>query len=381
MHATTRYCMGHFRPHVIHWNGEELSIFAHKITKDRFATFLQQELTKLETFIHTEVLLGISLTSLGISCEIKNAMDDGDLETDGLGPFLPEATPSLDNVDSRKFLRALAEVGSDCGPVRRVNNALQWDQAKSTRWAHNIDVAWQLAYCLMHSLGGLAARAAEEVLLQWTNEKFGSPSNIRIRGDTIALHTTYHKGALVTGMHKYIVRLLPYRLSRIFYILLRIVRPVELIPILKFYTIAGEEYAAATAKLYQTRIFVSWGKVWTPTRMSIILKGWFNAGLAIPMGVRIYRHLATALQRRYIQYIKHLQPEDIQAAADGQAGRTESTSEGHYAVEKKQRDSSKKIRDYELVSAYWHEMLGIDTYAPKSKISALKEIEADLIAK
>ncbi|KZP33924.1 hypothetical protein FIBSPDRAFT_881410 [Athelia psychrophila] len=45
--------------------------------------FLQQELTKLETFIDNEVLLGISLQSLSISCKIKNAIDDGDLETDG----------------------------------------------------------------------------------------------------------------------------------------------------------------------------------------------------------------------------------------------------------------------------------------------------------
>lgn len=66
--------------------------------------FLQQELTKLETFIDNEVLLGISLQSLSISCKIKNAIDDGDLETDGCGLFLPEATPSLDTIDSRKFL-------------------------------------------------------------------------------------------------------------------------------------------------------------------------------------------------------------------------------------------------------------------------------------
>lgn len=231
----------------------------------------------------------------------------------------------------------------------------------------------------MHSLEGLAGRAGEEALYQWNNEQFGSPSNIRIRGNTIALTTTYHKGALVTGMHKYIVRLLPYRLSRIIYILLRIVRPAELNPILKFYTVTGEEHAVKVANLYQTRIFVSWGKVWTPARMSTSLKNWFNNGLEIPMGVRMYRHLATAFQRRYIQYIQHIQPEDIQAVADAQAGRTESISHAHYAVEKKPREPSKRIREFELVSAYWHEMLGIDTYAPDSKVSAQEELKADIV--
>lgn len=371
--------MGHVRPYVVQWNQEELTIFAYKITKDRFAKFLQEELTKLEVFVKTEVLLGISLDDLDIDCRIKNDMDDGDLQTDGRGAFLHEATLSLDNQDSRKFQRALAGVESDRGPVRKVKGALHWDKSKSTAWLLCINIAWQLTYCLMHSLGGLAGRAAEEVLYAWTNELFGSPSNIRIRGDTIALNTTYHKGALVTGMHKYVVRLLPYRLSSIIYILLRIVRPAELNPILKFYTTTGEEYATNVAKLYRTRIFASWGKGWTTDYMSTSLKSWFNTGLGIPMGIRMYRHLATALQRRYIQYIQHLQPEDIQAVADAQAGRTENTSEAHYAVEKKQREPSKKIREFELVSAYWHEMLGIDTYAPESKMSAQNELETDIV--
>jgi hypothetical protein len=181
---------------------------------------------------------------------------------------------------------------------------------------------------------------------------------------TVAIDTSYHKGTLFTGMHKNIVRLLPYRLAQILYILLRVVRPVELMPILKFCVPVGADNANAAVKLYRTRVFVSWGKPWTGALLSNILKAWFKKGLNIPMGIRMYRHFATSLQRRYIRYIKHTDPEDIQAAADGQAGRTVETSEGNYAIERKVQNASKRIRDFELVSAYWHEMCGLDTYPP-----------------
>jgi hypothetical protein len=230
-------------------------------------------------------------------------------------------------------------------------------------------LALQVAYCLVHTTPGLAGRASEEVLIQWTNEEFGACGNVRIRHGTVAIDTSYHKGTLFTGMHKNIIRLLPSRLARILYILLRVVRPVELMPTLKFCVPVGAENANAAVKLYRIRVFVSWGKVWTAALLSKILKAWFKKGLDIPMGFRMYRHFATCLQRRYIRYIKHTDPEDIQKAADAQAGRTIRTSEGNYAIEKKELNAVKRIRDFELVSAYWHEMCGLETYPPDDDLN------------
>lgn len=57
-----------------------------------------------------------------------------------------------------------------------------------------------------------------------------------------------------------------------------------------------------------------------------------------------------------------MDPQDIQAIADAQAGRSEAVSEAVYAVEKNPLKSNGRVRQFELVSAYWHEMLGIQTY-------------------
>ena len=83
-------------------------------------------------------------------------------------------------------------------------------------------------------------------------------------------------------MRKNIVRLLPYHLARILYILLRVVRPVEPMPTLKFCVPVGPENARAAVKLYRTWVFVSWGKAWTSALLSTILKAWFKKGLDIP---------------------------------------------------------------------------------------------------
>lgn len=99
--------MSHSRPYTIQWNRDELIIFNHKITVERFAQFLQKQLNELEDFVQSKVLFGIELEDIGITCDIDDSMDTGDITTPGLGPFLPEANHSLVNSDSTKFLRAL----------------------------------------------------------------------------------------------------------------------------------------------------------------------------------------------------------------------------------------------------------------------------------
>lgn len=63
-----------------------------------------------------------------------------------------------------------------------------------------------------------------------------------------------------------------------------------------------------------------------------------------------------------MKYLVEEEPESIQEAADRQAGRTEKTSWGHYAVEQKTDNPMKHIRDFELVCTGWHKMCSMETY-------------------
>lgn len=219
-------------------------------------------------------------------------------------------------------------------------------------------MALQSTYCLVHTTPGLAGCASEEVLIQWTNKEFGACGNIYICHGTVAIDTSYHKGSLFTGMNKNILHLLPYQLAWILHILLRVIWPIKLMPILKFWVPMGTENTSAIVKLYWTHVFISWGKPWTAAQMYTILKAWFKKGLNIPIGICMYHHFTTCLQCRYIRYIKHKHLEDIQG------GWTVQMSVANYALEKRVHSASKHIQDFELVSAYWHKMCGLETYPP-----------------
>ncbi|KAA1477841.1 hypothetical protein DENSPDRAFT_845048, partial [Dentipellis sp. KUC8613] len=92
---------------------------------------------------------------------------------------------------------------------------------------------------------------------------------------------------------------MPYEVSDIAYILLKIVRPLEIFPILQFMTKSGAEETQRVISLYKTSLYVASGKPLSSSKLSQILGRWFENGLGFEMGLHYYRHFAIALQRRY----------------------------------------------------------------------------------
>jgi len=364
MHDSTTFCLANKRPYLLQWHQETLVIQTNKITKDSFALNLRNSLDELEKLVEENVLFGISLQSIGVSCELHHSMDNGDDVTPGYGPFSSGTTTALDNPDSDKFFRVMMKI-ADRSPCRRVGGSLEWDREKSLRWETEIHQSLQLAFVQTHATCGLTGRGAEAALYNWTNEAFGSRHHLRIHKGTCALDGNYHKGTFTTGLYKNILRVLPYRVAQILFILLRVIRPIQLMSLMKFIIPAGKTNIEAATKLYATRIFVSWNKPWPAIYLSHILMAWFHKHHGFKIGLRMYHHFATALQRRYIKYRTHDNPEDIQELADTQAGRQQKTGDLYYAVEKGKSSSESHVCGFELMSAYWHEMIRYETYPPK----------------
>lgn len=369
MHESTRFCLGHVRPCNISWSENTLMISNYKLNIDQFKQFVLEELRLLEESVYRDVLLGIVPEDVGISCALTDSMDNGDKVTPGYGPFNSPEDKTLDNEDSAKFERALGTLG-DRSFVRIVDGRVEYDLEKSTAWMASVHASLQHAYGLMHTLAGLAGRGTEESLIQHTNEELGAARNVEIAKGTIQLNMAYHKNAIETGLFKFIIRILPYRLARIFFILLRVTRPVELGALLRLF-IKGSDAKQLSRKivqLYRIRVFVSWGRAWDADDLSSILKKWFKDGLGIPMGLRMYRHVATAIARIYLRYHLVDDTETLQAAADAQAGRNQKTSHINYAVEKKP-NRTKRVQDMELISVHWDGFFGVETYpSPEEEV-------------
>ena len=84
----------------------------------------------------------------------------------------------------------------------------------------------------------------------------------------------------LTGLHKYIVRAVPYPLAIVIVKLLQVICPVETLAVTKglFLTIESWQKVLET---YQVYMFVSIGKVWTIDMLSQALSHWFEWNLNV----------------------------------------------------------------------------------------------------
>jgi hypothetical protein len=160
----------------------------------------------------------------------------------------------------------------------------------------------------------------------------------------------YHKGSFSTGKHKEILRLLPYRVFRLLYILNRIVRPIELAAL--FDLLIQPENRQATVDTYRERMN---------------LQRFMQHGMGVKMGARPYRHFAIAIQRHYPatnygRYETDSKAQLYAIAADLMAGHTPEVAEMHYA-----RLGNNVLTGSTLRAAYirvckdWHAFLGFST--------------------
>jgi hypothetical protein len=170
----------------LQWHQETLIIQTNKITKDSFTLNLRNSLDELEKLVQENVLFGISLLSIGISCKLHNSMDNGDNVTPGYGPFSLGTTMALDNSDFDKFFRAMMKI-ADHSPCRHVGSSLEWDREKSLHWETDIHQSLQLAFVQTHATCSLTGRGAEAALYNWTNEAFGSCCHLQIHKGTCTL--------------------------------------------------------------------------------------------------------------------------------------------------------------------------------------------------
>lgn len=318
------------------------------IRLDEYKLFLQQKLSALESFTEEHILHGIPITEVGIGdCWRVQLEDTRDVDTNGYTPLVPEREVlstgerrlgTLDNPSSDAFITALVSKGAMGLAIN--DSEFRYDEHQLIKWLKCIHTAWGEFYCLYHTTAGLPGRGTEEWGLRWSNAT-GQPRHLFIFLRTIALISDYHKGSSSSGEHKNILRLLPHRLSRILIILLRVVRPVEFYALVQSKIILHEETAAAT-KLYGTQIFVSAGRLWDSRLESITLSKWLGQGLGFPMGLRNYRHFATALQRKFL--------------------RSDNTDHTHQMQDHSTAESESQA--FVEVSKMWHALLGFETFPP-----------------
>ncbi|KAG2336410.1 hypothetical protein BDR05DRAFT_124015 [Suillus weaverae] len=284
-------------PAVIIWNdaGDKVQLHGHLIDISDYKTKLSDTLSDAVALMDKKVLLGIVLSP---GARELPKQDDYDQRTRGHGLF----SFSLDDIQKPEhpasfFLEALCTQGKLCQSSQDGN--ISWDHDEVLIWLANVADMLSHIYLLLHMLSP-PGRGSEEVLWQYANSAETRRHLFRSKAlNTLLMIGNYDKGSAATGLHKCIVRVIQGEVAVLLSTFLRVVRPVELLLALTFFGGSVAEKEAEIMYLYQTRLFVSFGKLWDSQDLSRIIQDWYANRLGISsMGLALHRHFAQALQRR-----------------------------------------------------------------------------------
>ncbi|KAJ2914344.1 hypothetical protein MD484_g6068, partial [Candolleomyces efflorescens] len=367
----------------------------HYFIPSEFFKFVVYRLMCLEIAIRDHVLRGFTLEDLGILCDFSKMDESGDIRTDLYCPLFPR--DALKNEDSKRFMVKLLQQGTLVSPAGE--GEVTWNAGVGWAWTGAIREATLALYALAHILQGSPGRTSEEHLMQIANTTT-SRRHLFVENaiGTLAIFSNYWKGASVQGRFKEVLRVFPYRISRLLFILIRVVRPVERLFLMQFEapealakaptspeasTEAPEGSTEAPPKApkaqkkpitntYRTMLWVAGGHQIKNRALLDAIIQFFKYPDADGVqrfkwihGVRLYRHLVVALQRRLLpgtrQYTTAIEREGIQIG-DLQAGRSGGVSEQNYAVLQTSIPADGNfISHYQAYSMRWHQLFGQST--------------------
>jgi hypothetical protein len=319
----------------------------------------------LEEFVKQHILFGSSLDDLGITCDFTKMEDTKDVDTEKYGCLLSDVSEEQPlNPDAEKFSLHLAQ--SQQLYSLDSQGTLQWKTTEAVCWSESLSLALDRLCVLCHILQGSPGRGTEELKMQVSNTKGGGRRHLFIDNHlgTLFVFSNYWKGAKATGRFKEIVRVLPYRPARLLFTLVRVARPIELLYLSK--TMTKEEFETASAASHGL-LWASKGKPPHNKLLTDALPAFFqredrhgSRPLTWITGMRLYRHLVVAIQRRHFPGFRYSKEDEQRGLniGDLQAGRSGETSEQHYAPEIGSVPAERgMIAHYVQFSQLWHKFM------------------------
>jgi len=340
------------------------------IDLDVYSSFVRFQLDYLETFIRDKILFGETLEKLGIDIDFTKLNDNGDVETMGYGPILSTAELSLkSNGDAQKLFDKLEE----CGMIKRSDDGVKWDLLEAELWIANIHKAVSFLQILVHISQGSAGRCTEETKMQCTNSSVGRRHLFVTPGlNTLCIWSNYWKGTTKAGTIKEVLRVLPYQVSRLVFVMVRLVRPVSLFYIARHTVLASARPALLST--YSTMLWATLASSLNATQIYDNCVSFFASPyrdrpspFEFELGTRMHRQFVVAVQRKTIPKSPLYSPTMSGVSiGDLQAGRSAQTLQQNYAVEQCTISREKEfIEHYIFYSQLWHKFLGIPTEGSK----------------
>lgn len=358
MHIFTRAVKMGRRPSQIRWiNDTELKLQGEMIDLSKMRDFLHFKMEELKSFVDEKILFGNTLQSLGITCDFSALKDTQNMDKIGYSSLLP-LSEGLANGDSDKLLETLLKQKKLISLDSKGN--INWDSHIAPLWQMNIHQAMLCLSSLCHILQGAPGRASEEVKSQLCNTVEGGRRHVFVDEETqtLSIFSNYSKGTRLTSLHKEILRIIPYEVAQVMFIVVRMIRPMELLYISM--TLGQNEILQNIQATYCNSLWASMRVRLSADDHSYALQMFFKGKgrdgkplFTYHMGVRKYRHLATAIQRKFFPAQRKLAIA-LTATGDAQAGRGNEVSQQHYAIDQATIGDQQLLTEYRQYSKEWH---------------------------
>ncbi|TFK18067.1 hypothetical protein FA15DRAFT_710214 [Coprinopsis marcescibilis] len=368
-------------------NDNTLYIKENQLNVQDFVDFVSHRLKSTEEDMSQYLLFGTTLNELGIKCdfsEMKEAYNTTDL-AENCFKKVSDPPGRATNPDAQRLIThlqgTLYELEDGGG-----KSVIHWNQSKIIEWQLKLWESTRAVAALAHLLQGSPGRGTEEAIMQISNTRSGRRHIFVDKNlQTLAIYANYHKGVTVTGRFKEVLRFLPYRVARLLWILIRVLRPIERLYVLRM-SEGDQEQQKKIDKAYRQCLWVSMGAPAQEGFVSESLKAFFRrkderGGQTFQWigGIRDYRQLAVALQRKRIPGAFRFTKDMVAnsgSIGDAQAGRSQAASYQNYAIEKDLfAEQSPHINHYRQFSIKWQEMFGIAS----SQSEALKPNSPDFL--
>ncbi|KAJ7440486.1 hypothetical protein B0H11DRAFT_2292875 [Mycena galericulata] len=262
------------RPAMLSWTGDNiLNAWGKSLNVAELPAMTKKALVGLENYFQKYVLCGIPFDLLCPSIDFQKFASGG----------------HLTSVESQRFQQELLVQGKM--GFTSDGSKITWDKQAGRSWRMVVHQATLRLASAMHTTGGLPPRTTDEELFRLDNLLF-NPA-----GNTVGIKSTTNKMLSRKGVTGPVTFVFPPVVAKLMFILVHIIRPVQLRLLLSD---SRPLHHAELRELYESYLFVSMGSTITYGARSAALKAWTKQCFGFQLTIGQYRHVATALQRRFL---------------------------------------------------------------------------------
>ena len=327
---------------------QKIAINGKAVSLSELQAFLKLRIEMAKDMLEKELLCGIKIDEFdyksGNIIDKLNDISEGySFIHNKLNRFEKHKTMLLEKIEqdpqiAKRFIHS------------RDKLSIEWNVKGCERWLKKARRFLQILCVIVHLSYGQPARGTELEIIRILNGPDGERGLYWIDPLVMVLGT-YSKTRQISGRDRLVPRFLPKVVGDILIKYLALVRPMEIR--------LAKKVEGGKAEFLKEYLFADYRKMWSSNQISDALKQETNRGMSVSLGIREYRHVATAFMEEHLKYHKiNLEASHI---FDLQAGHNSKTAAREYAVG--MDDHGEVTRDmmyaYGMASREWHQFMGV----------------------